>query len=227
MRNLFVILTALGLICSASGCAGMHTCECQSKSPEVDFKACHQYIVDHNISVNCNIDSKMDSENRENGSDVSVGHSANGDKRANGSNRMRDIEISLPFGDASQTDRDTSADDPLEQVQKAEEVQKERQAVGKEVMFEMIDARIGADKDTKDAQRKEPADIGFLTITSKPWAVAALNGNRIGSTPIKSYKVKPGSYELVLTNPGIKKVHRQSVTVKSGDDLTIVVDLDD
>jgi hypothetical protein len=66
---------------------------------------------------------------------------------------------------------------------------------------------------------------GYLRIESKPpGAEVLVDGEDIGKTPVKKYKVPPGSHAITLKLPGIAD-YNVTVDVKKGKTVKQVVDL--
>jgi serine/threonine protein kinase len=66
---------------------------------------------------------------------------------------------------------------------------------------------------------------GTLNINAVPvWAYVSINGKRQPKpTPIYNMKLKPGTYEIRLENPKLKLVKTQTVTIKKGQSVDLVV----
>jgi hypothetical protein len=58
-------------------------------------------------------------------------------------------------------------------------------------------------------------DAAFLTLNSKPWSTVFLDGEMLRNTPIKDWKIAPGSHTLVLRcgncNPPQEKTEKFTV----------------
>ncbi|NOZ01101.1 MAG: serine/threonine protein kinase [Deltaproteobacteria bacterium] len=75
----------------------------------------------------------------------------------------------------------------------------------------------------KRRPRPEPAETGFVTINARPWADVYYKGRKIGTTPVRRFKVGVGRQVFTLRN----KVASKSVTIVVDKDHTTtrVVDM--
>ncbi|MBI5497333.1 MAG: serine/threonine protein kinase [Deltaproteobacteria bacterium] len=67
---------------------------------------------------------------------------------------------------------------------------------------------------------------GHLTVSSKPWATASVDGNIIGTTPVFQAELAAGNHVLTLVNDAKGLQKTVNITVKAGEVTKIKVDLE-
>ncbi len=72
-------------------------------------------------------------------------------------------------------------------------------------------------------QPVQPRETGFVTINARPWADVFWKGNKVGTTPLRSYEVPVGNQVFVLTNQTSTK--ELPVTVQKGKTTSHIVDV--
>lgn len=66
---------------------------------------------------------------------------------------------------------------------------------------------------------------GLLTLDSEPWADVYVNGTLVGQTPLVRHEVAAGRLRLRLENKSEKLTYSETVDMKSGGNVRLVVDL--
>lgn len=66
-----------------------------------------------------------------------------------------------------------------------------------------------------------PSPPGFLTVNTVPWTKVAVDGEPLGSIPIASKKLTPGTHQLELVNEGAGIDEKRTITIKSGETLKL------
>lgn len=75
----------------------------------------------------------------------------------------------------------------------------------------------------EDITPPEVAQVGFLTVAAKPYALVRLDGREIGATPIFRMEVPVGRHVVKLVSPDSGEVRlTRTITIKA-DDLTKVI----
>ncbi len=64
--------------------------------------------------------------------------------------------------------------------------------------------------------------MGTLFVNTRPWTEVFINGKSVGNTPLKNYSLKPGVYQVVLTNPDAAIYRQEKVEIKAGEQKRIV-----
>ncbi len=65
---------------------------------------------------------------------------------------------------------------------------------------------------------------GQLSVQVLPFAEVFVDGKRVGSTPIRSLSLRPGSHIIELTNAGRKKHDRRKIVIEAGHTASIQLD---
>jgi serine/threonine-protein kinase len=68
------------------------------------------------------------------------------------------------------------------------------------------------------------AKNGTLFVLVIPFAEVSVDGKRIGSTPIRSYSIKPGSHVVEMVHRGLNKKETREVDIKPGHSEHIQID---
>jgi serine/threonine-protein kinase len=66
---------------------------------------------------------------------------------------------------------------------------------------------------------------GTVTLRVLPYAEVFRDGTSLGVTPLKPQELDPGKYEFRFVNPETKKSETKKVTVSSGEQQTLKIDL--
>lgn len=74
---------------------------------------------------------------------------------------------------------------------------------------------------TAAANDKKSNTPGSISVKAVPWATVNIDGQRVGTTPIKKDGIKPGSHKVELRFPTKNLTRSKSVTLKSGQNLNI------
>jgi len=69
-----------------------------------------------------------------------------------------------------------------------------------------------------------PPAAGYVKLVVTPWAEIAVDGQSVGTTPLKPLRLLPGPHMLLLSHPDYWS-HQRKVIVKSGETLQLEVDL--
>jgi hypothetical protein len=64
-----------------------------------------------------------------------------------------------------------------------------------------------------------------LTLSAQPWAEVSLDGRRLGTTPLRRQRVRPGPHQLTFSCPPLGRTERFSIHVPRAADAKVVVDL--
>jgi hypothetical protein len=75
--------------------------------------------------------------------------------------------------------------------------------------------------------RKEAAQTptGTLQIGVRPWAEVSVDGNLVGTSPIRPLDLEAGAHTLGFVHPDYLPVERQ-VTIRAGERTKLLVDLE-
>ena len=66
---------------------------------------------------------------------------------------------------------------------------------------------------------------GGLLVVVSPWATVSVDGQLLGDTPLGRVQLDAGRHDVLLVHPRFEPFHRR-VTIRPGDTLRLVVDLD-
>lgn len=78
---------------------------------------------------------------------------------------------------------------------------------------------------TKEKRSPAKEKKGTLTITSFPWAEVEVDGKKVGNTPIRLLRLRPGRHKVRLSNPQSGKRVRRTVTIKPGKNASLRIEL--
>ncbi len=63
---------------------------------------------------------------------------------------------------------------------------------------------------------------GYLSVQTKPWSMVYINGTFIRNTPVVKTPLKPGTYNIMVENPGFGIKRQFSVKIQAGQTTTLV-----
>jgi hypothetical protein len=67
--------------------------------------------------------------------------------------------------------------------------------------------------------------LGMLRVNSRPWAQVIIDGRMVGNTPQQGIPLNPGRHKVQLINPPMGLSKTISVTIKTGQVSTQVLNL--
>jgi hypothetical protein len=65
---------------------------------------------------------------------------------------------------------------------------------------------------------------GFLNVSADPWAEVVIDGRKVGTTPLRSVRLSPGSHQVRLTHPARRPVQK-AIVISSGHTELLDVEL--
>ena len=69
--------------------------------------------------------------------------------------------------------------------------------------------------------------LGFLRVSTRPWAYVEIDGRRLGITPLKHHPLEAGPHTLRLDNPGLSKTEVRELRIERDKTTHVVVDFID
>jgi eukaryotic-like serine/threonine-protein kinase len=85
-----------------------------------------------------------------------------------------------------------------------------------------------ADTEDPHATAEKPRGFGFLVANASPWAELRVDGKRVGDTPIKEpLKLAAGKHHAVFTNPELGKTVQRTFSVRPGQTVQLIVDMEE
>ena len=198
MRHLLLLFVSCCFLVFLSSCMSTQAQNCPKSEPE--FDVCYQYFVEHKLAVNCNAFQENTSNNSE-GARVNSKAQKELDKVA--------VSERTPDGSQNLTEDGAARGESA--------VANTNIKAAKESLDDVPTAG-------RQTYPDENEDIGFISITSEPWAIVTVNGVRVGDTPIKLQKVESGSVLVELYNPEKRLKQRKRFSVSEGEVVELSID---
>lgn len=76
------------------------------------------------------------------------------------------------------------------------------------------------------APTPRPSGTGWVTVNARPWVRVVVDGKTVArETPLRRYKLRSGTYQMIFINPHEKFREARSVTIRRGETTDVFVDV--